>query len=658
MTSSNESTVDIAHVYRGTFVHSTDHTAVEILEDRLLGVDTEGKIAFIGSGQEVYSLSQKWRFEALAVTQLGQYEFFMPGMVDTHIHASQYSYAGTALDLPLLQWLNTYTFPVEACYKDLGFARNVYTHVVKRTLRNGTTTACYFATIHTDASLLLGQIANDFGQRALVGKVCMDTNNFVPHYRETPEESHDETNRFISELLEKKYPLVRPVVTPRFAPSCSAALLGHLGEIAQNNHLHIQSHISETKEEVKLVKELFPDYDSYTDVYHKHNLLTDKVSPTHTHTVQGHSVDNEDHNIAAYNDSGGNGSKYADVDDDYNDSGGNGSKYADVDDDYNDSGGNGSKYADVDYNDSGGQGSKYADDDYNDSGGQGSKYADVDDDYNDSGGQGSKYADVDDDYNDSGGNGSKYADVDDDYNDSGGNGCKYADVDYNDSGGNGCKYADVDYNDSGGNGSKYADVDYNDSGGNGCKYADVDDKGDGSQTVMAHGCHLTDEELKLFREKGASIAHCPNSNISLCSGMLDARRVLNHKVKLGLGTDVAGGYSPSMLDAVRRTLDTSKVLTIQDPQYQTLTFEEVFRLATLGGSQALSLDEHTGNFKVGKDFDALRVNTAIEGGPIDLINHGEGPKVLLEKFLNLGDDRNIAEVYVAGKRVVPFVERP
>ncbi|KAM9465251.1 guanine deaminase-like isoform 1-T1 [Salvelinus alpinus] len=474
MTSSNESAVDIAHVYRGTFVHSTDHTAVEILEDRLLGVDTEGKvsqtdschpdpnyefrrlfhlIAFIGSGQEVDSLSQKWGFEALAVTQLGQYEFFMPGMVDTHIHASQYSYAGTALDLPLLQWLNTYTFPVEARYKDLEFARNVYTHVVKRTLRNGTTTACYFATIHTDASLLLGQIADDFGQRALVGKVCMDTNNFVPHYRETPEESHDETNRFISEMLKKKYPLVRPVVTPRFALSCSAALLGHLGEIAQNNNLHIQSHISETKEEVKLVKELFPDYDSYTDVYHKHNLLTDK-------------------------------------------------------------------------------------------------------------------------------------------------------------------------------------------------------------TVMAHGCHLTDEELKLFREKGASVAHCPNSNISLCSGMLDARRVLNHKVKLGLGTDVAGGYSPSMLDAVRRTLDTSKALTIQDPQYQTLTFEEVFRLATLGGSQALSLDEHTGNFQVGKDFDALRVNTAIEGGPIDLINHGEGPKVLLEKFLNLGDDRNIAEVYVAGKRVVPFVETP
>jgi len=175
------------------------------------------------------------------------------------------------------------------------------------------------------------------------------------------------------------------------------------------------------------------------------------------------------------------------------------------------------------------------------------------------------------------------------------------------------------------------------------------------KTVMAHGCHLSDEELVLFRETGASLSHCPNSNISLCSGLLNVRNVLNHKVKLGLGTDVAGGYSASMLDAVRKTLDTSKLLTIQDPEHATLTFEEVFRLATLGGSQALSLDNQTGNFEVGKDFDALRVNVAAPDGPIDLVQP-EVPKILLEKFLNMGDDRNIVEVYVAGKKVVPFTE--
>uniref|UniRef100_A0AAX7SQG4 Amidohydrolase-related domain-containing protein n=1 Tax=Astatotilapia calliptera TaxID=8154 RepID=A0AAX7SQG4_ASTCA len=347
--------------------------------------------AFIREGKELEKLSQTFGFKTSDITQLAQHEFFMPGLVDTHIHASQYSYAGTALDMPLLQWLNAYTFPVESCFKDLEFARKVYTQIVRRTLRNGTTTACYFATIHTEASLLL----DDFGQRALVGKVCMDRNDCVKHYKETLQDSQDETCRFIKELLEKK------------------------------------SHISETHEEVKLVKELFPESESYTDVYRKHNLLTDK-------------------------------------------------------------------------------------------------------------------------------------------------------------------------------------------------------------TVMAHGCHLSDEELALFRETGASLSHCPNSNFSLCSGVLNVRNVLKHKVKLGLGTDVAGGYSASMLDAVRRALDASKVLTIQDPKYKTLSFEEVFRIATLGGSQALSLDDQTGNFEVGKDFDALRINVAAEGGPIDLIQDEE-PKILLEKFLNLGE---------------------
>ncbi|XP_057211279.1 guanine deaminase isoform X1 [Triplophysa rosa] len=455
----NDATTRIEHVFSGTFAHSTQSAALEILENCVLGVDDEGKIAFIEKDPDVDSLSKIWGFDASERIKLGQYEFLMPGMVDTHIHASQYSYTGTALDLPLLDWLNTYTFPVEAQYKDLDFANNVYTKVVRRTLKNGTTTACYFATIHTDASLLLGELADKFGQRALVGKVCMDCNSAVPQYKESPDQCKAETDRFIIELLKKEYSNVKPVVTPRFAPSCSASLLSELGEIANNNKLHIQlipvwettpqSHISENKQEVDLVKTLFQDCKSYTDVYLKHNLLTNK-------------------------------------------------------------------------------------------------------------------------------------------------------------------------------------------------------------TVMAHGCHLTDEELKIFHERGSAIAHCPNSNISICSGMLNVRNVLNHKVKLGLGTDVAGGYSPSILDAIRRALDTSKALTIQDPEHQTLTFEEVFRLATLGGSEALSLDDQIGNFVVGKDFDALRVNVCVPGGPIDLFP-GEGPKAVLEKFLNLGDDRNITEVYVAGRRVVPFL---
>ncbi|XP_026795508.3 guanine deaminase [Pangasianodon hypophthalmus] len=438
----------VARVYRGAFAHSTWDSALCVFPDYLLGVSEEGKIVFFEEGQNVESLSQEWGFEISDIEQLEPHEFFMPGMVDTHIHASQYAYSGTHLDLPLLDWLNTYTFPVESRYEDLDFAKDVYTKVVKRTLCNGTTTACYFATIHTEASLLLGQIADDFGQRAFIGKVCMDRNSMVPDYKELTEECKDETDRFIHELLKKKYALVKPVVTPRFAISCSSTLLSNLGKIAKNNDLHIQSHISENKAEVQFVKELFPDCTSYTEVYVKHGLLTDK-------------------------------------------------------------------------------------------------------------------------------------------------------------------------------------------------------------TVMAHGCYLTDEELKIFHERGAAVSHCPNSNISLISGMLNVRNVLNHKVKLGLGTDVAGGYSSSMLDAIRRAVDTSKALCMQDAHLQPLSYKEAFRLATLGGSEVLSLDDRTGNFEVGKDFDALRVNICVPGSPIDLFP-GDEPEVILEKFLNLGDDRNIVEVYVAGKQVVPF----
>uniref|UniRef100_A0A671KEG3 Guanine deaminase n=1 Tax=Sinocyclocheilus anshuiensis TaxID=1608454 RepID=A0A671KEG3_9TELE len=411
----NDTTARVAHVFRGTFVHSTPRAAVGILQNCVLG------IAFIEKDQDVVSLSKLWG------EYINQYElyifyiFFMPGMVDTHIHASQYSYTGTALDLPLLEWLNTYTFPVEAKYKDLEFANNVYTKVVRRTVKNGPTTACYFATIHTDASLLLGELADKFGQRALVGKVCMDSNSAVPQYKESPSECKEETDQLCK--YENKN-----ILSDCFAPSCSSSLLSELGEIANKNKFHIQSRISENEEEVELVKTLFPSCKSYTDVYLMHNLLTDR-------------------------------------------------------------------------------------------------------------------------------------------------------------------------------------------------------------TVMAHGCHLTDEELEIFRETGSAISHCPNSNISVCSGMLNVRNVLNHRVKLCLGTDVAGGYSPSMLDAMRRTLDTSKTLTIQDPQHKTLSFEEVFRLATLGGSEALSLDDQIGNFVVGKDFDALRVNVCVPDGPIDLFP-GEGPKIpVLSKFL-------------------------
>lgn len=209
-------------------------------------------------------------------------------------------------------------------------------------------------------------------------------------------------------------------------------------------------------------------------------------------------------------------------------------------------------------------------------------------------------------------------------------------------------------------------------------YAEVYDKAGllTDKCILAHGVHLSDEEVQLFAERGASISHCPNSNTNLKSGMCDVKRLIENRVRVGLGTDVSGGNRICVLDSLRSALDVSHHINFMKKQdvcgtgkvnenseenskYEPLNYKQGFFLATLGGAQALSLDKTVGNFAVGKDFDALLINTY--AGPTDKF---ELPKVLtdalseeekfqqlLQKFIYTGDDRNIAKTYVKGRQV-------
>lgn len=103
-------------------------------------------------------------------------QFLVPGFVDCHIHAPQFPNIGLGLDMELLDWLNSYTFPLETKYVDDQFALHVYEKVIRRTLRSGTTTACYFGTNHRSGTLILAQEAVRQGQRAFVGKVSANCN--------------------------------------------------------------------------------------------------------------------------------------------------------------------------------------------------------------------------------------------------------------------------------------------------------------------------------------------------------------------------------------------------------------------------------------------------------------------------------------------------
>lgn len=396
--------------------------------------------------------------------------FFFPGFVDTHIHASQYPNAGIFGKSTLLDWLNTYTFPLEASLaKDLGKARRVYGRCVRRTLAHGTTTAAYFATRDVAATNILTDVCFGLGQRALVGRVCMDEARFCPTWYcdESAAEGVARTREVVAHArrLDPEGALVRPIVTPRFALSCTAAAMRGLGRLAREEDLAVQTHVSENTGECALVAELFPDETSggrgYAGVYEAFGLL-------------------------------------------------------------------------------------------------------------------------------------------------------------------------------------------------------------GPRTILAHAVHLSDSEVQLVADRGAGVSHCPCSNTAITSGAARVRWLLDCGVRVGLGTDVSGGYSPSVLEAARQASLVSRhvgmALEGAERERAKLSVEEVLWLATRGGAGLVGLGDRVGAFEVGMEWDAQLVGLGGVGGDgegadedgdcgnVDVFGW-ESWDDTVAKWLFGGDDRNTKKVWVKGRLV-------
>jgi len=185
---------------------------------------------------------------------LGPPEFLTPGFIDLHIHAPQYSYTGTATDKPLMEWLDHYTFPAEKKFEDREVAARHYPRVVRRTLKCGTTTAVYFASLHRQACEELVLCLERQGQRGVVCKVCMDKNG-PPGYVETTENSLQETEEFLRFCSQRTGP-VEGGIAPRFIPTCSEGLLKGVGRIAARDNPVVTSHMSESLDELAFVRAL------------------------------------------------------------------------------------------------------------------------------------------------------------------------------------------------------------------------------------------------------------------------------------------------------------------------------------------------------------------------------------------------------------------
>ncbi len=179
------------------------------------------------------------------------------------------------------------------------------------------------------------------------------------------------------------------------------------------------------------------------------------------------------------------------------------------------------------------------------------------------------------------------------------------------------------------------------------EYADVYDHYGllDERSVLAHGVWLTEEELDLLSRRGARIAHCPNSNLFLGSGLFRLHHTLERGVIVGLGSDIGAGTTPSMFTAMA---DAYKVQQVQNIS---LTPFELWHLATLGGARALSLDDETGSLEAGKSADFLVLD--LHATPLIQLrsDRASGIEDLLAGLIFMGDDRVVKEAWIAGKRV-------
>ncbi|MCI1244534.1 MAG: amidohydrolase family protein [Bacilli bacterium] len=202
----------------------------------------------------------------------------MQSFADMHLHGPQYPMLGMGMDLPLIEWLKTYAFKTESRFSDPEYARGVYRKLAHKLIANGTTRIAMFGSLHVDATLILMEELEKAGLTGYVGKVNMDRNN-EPYLTETTEESERETLRWLDGCGRFRY--IRPILTPRFTPSCTNGLMAFLGKLSAERRLPVQSHLSENENEMAWVHELHPDTTHYYQSYQKYGLWKKRALMAH-----------------------------------------------------------------------------------------------------------------------------------------------------------------------------------------------------------------------------------------------------------------------------------------------------------------------------------------------------------------------------------------
>ena len=271
-------------ILKGNIVAAPELGKLDIVENGYL-------VAVDGIIEGVYETLPE-KFAGCEVEDCGK-DLILQTFSDMHLHAPQYAMLGMGMDMPLIDWLNTYTFPTEAHFADPEVARPIYKQLAEELVSNGTTRVVMFSSLHRESTLVLMEELEKAGVTGFVGKVNMDRNG-GENYQETTQESMDETVKWIEQC---DFEHVKPVITPRFTPTCTNELMEFLGKLAAEKNLPIQSHLSENTGEIAWVKELHPDCAQYWETYAKYNMWNDR-------TVMAHCVWSDERERKAIKDAG------------------------------------------------------------------------------------------------------------------------------------------------------------------------------------------------------------------------------------------------------------------------------------------------------------------------------------------------------------------
>lgn len=239
------------------------HDQVRYVEDGLL-ITQYGKIHWFGPWEE----GQQHLPEGVQVAHYPE-QLIVPGFIDTHIHFPQTEMVG-AYGTQLLEWLNTYTFPTEIQFQDPAYSEKIAEFFVEELLKNGTTTALVFCTVHPESVDALFEAAEQHQMRLIAGKVLMDR-HAPEQLCDTPERAYQESKALIEKWHGKGRNLY--AITPRFAPTSTPAQLEKAQQLkAEYPDVYLHTHLSENKNEIAWVKSLFPEQKGYLDVYHHYGL--------------------------------------------------------------------------------------------------------------------------------------------------------------------------------------------------------------------------------------------------------------------------------------------------------------------------------------------------------------------------------------------------